>query len=193
MSGSLKRRGAITQAAVYLLGGLLIGLALGLGVFLGLPAERATGSSDASQAGAVLGEPAPEFSLQDALGHEHTLSHYRGEVVLLNFWATWCAPCRLEMPAIQERYDRFAEQGLSVLALNFDEPQAEVQAFGDELGLSFPLLLDPGGTVQRLYRIRGYPTSVFLDQSGVVRKIHIGIMTEDQLDDALFELGIGAG
>lgn len=192
MSQPLLGRGVIKQAALYLLGGLLIGLAVGLGMFLGLPGQRSSGSSEGRQAGAIEGQEVPGFTLRDARGQEHSLVDYRGRVVLLNFWATWCAPCRLEMPAIQERYERYGANELAVLAVNFDEPQSQVVAFGEELGLSFPLLLDPGGEVQRMYRIRGYPTSVFVDEEGIVRVVHIGIMTEDQLDEALQELGIGA-
>lgn len=192
MSQPLLGRGVIKQAALYLLGGLLIGLAVGLGIFLGLPGQRSSGSSEDRQAGAIEGQEVPGFTLRDARGQEHSLVDYRGRVVLLNFWATWCAPCRLEMPAIQERYERYGANELAVLAVNFDEPQSQVVAFGEELGLSFPLLLDPGGEVQRMYRIRGYPTSVFVDEEGIVRVVHIGIMTEDQLDEALQELGIGA-
>lgn len=192
MSQLFGRKRVIRQAGVYLLGGLLIGLAVGLGYFLGFPGQPSTGPSESRQEGAVEGQEAPGFVLQDTQGQEHALQDYRGRVVLLNFWATWCGPCRLEMPAIQERYESYADEQFAVLAVNFDEPQPEVVAFGDELGLTFPLLLDPGAEVQRRYRIRGYPTSVFVDEQGVVRVVHIGIMTEDQLDEALQEVGVGA-
>ena len=92
------------------------------------------------------------------------------------------------MPAFQ---DRFKEYGgdLQIVAVNFDEAQHEVQNFVDELGLTFEVLLDPGAEIQRLYQVRGYPTSYFVDAEGVVRVIHIGIMTESQLDGYLVELG----
>lgn len=182
------------SAALYTLGGLLIGLALGLGIFLAVPMRQATGSSGPqTYGGALQGDQAPEFSLEDTLGTRHNLADYRGQVVLLNFWATWCAPCKLEMPAIQERYDDHQGQGFQVLAVDFDESSSTVKAFADELNLTFPLLLDPGGEVQKQYRIRGYPTSVFLDRDGVVRNVYVGIMTERQLDQALSELGVGPG
>lgn len=133
---------------------------------------------------------APDFKLLNTEGVEVRLSELRGQPVLINFWATWCAPCRLEMPAVQDRFEKFSENGLKILAVNFDEPVEDVQAFSDELGLTFDLLLDPGGEIQRTYRIRGYPTSFFLDASGVIRIVHIGVMTEGQLDDYLVEIGL---
>lgn len=113
----------------------------------------------------------------------------RGKVVLLNFWATWCAPCRVEMPTLQSRHERYPEQ-LVVVGIDFDEPKKNVAAFVEEFGLTFPILLDPGGKVQDDYHIRGYPTTIFLDKTSLVQIVHIGIMTEDQLDDYLIEMGV---
>ncbi len=113
--------------------------------------------------------------------------------MLINFWATWCGPCRIEMPALQARYDALRDEGFTVLAVDFDEPEDDVRAFRDELDLSFPMLLDPGARVQELYRVRGYPSSFFVDREGVIRVVHIGLMTEGQIDDYLAQVGIGAG
>ena len=93
------------------------------------------------------------------------------------------------MPAFQDRYEQYAGD-LRILAVNFDEPRADVQAFADDLSLTFDVLLDPGGEVQRLYQVRGYPTTVLVDADGVVRVLHIGLMTENQLDQYLSELGL---
>jgi thiol-disulfide isomerase/thioredoxin len=125
---------------------------------------------------------APDFTLRDLQGKETSLRDLRGQVVLLNFWATWCGPCREEMPIIQERYN---DGGFALLAINFDESKEIVQWFIDELGIDIPVLLDPGGRVQELYRLRGYPTSFFLDPDGVIRFIHIGEMTASDLDNYL--------
>ncbi len=132
---------------------------------------------------------APNFELVSLSGDKVQLEDFQGQVVLLNFWATWCGPCRLEMPAFQERTETFADD-LKVVAVNFDEPTDDVQAFVDELGLTFKVLLDPGAEIQRLYQVRGYPTSYFIDAEGVVRVLHIGVMTDSQLDDYLADLGI---
>jgi peroxiredoxin len=134
-----------------------------------------------------VGTPAPDFSLHTPQGERISLSDLRGQVVLINFWATWCAPCRVEMPAIQARYNR---GNFSVLAVDFDESAELVQAFVDDLGLSFPVLLDPGGQIQNLYRVRGYPTSYFVDVEGVIRILHIGDMSETELDNYLSQLGV---
>jgi peroxiredoxin len=172
-----------------------------LGIFMifrfGFPqSSSANGSSP--QGKGISGEAAPDknaiapdFNLLNIQGEEIHLSRLRGQPTLINFWATWCAPCRLEMPAMQDRFDKFSAEGLQILAVNFDEPLEDVQAFADEFNLTFNVLLDPGGIIQRAYRIRGYPTSFFLDANGVIRVIHIGVMTERQLDDYLAEIGVG--
>lgn len=182
---------------LYLLAGLLIGAAFALVVQWGLPEGTPVGgpTSEADSAstliGPDIGSQAPDFALLDLQGTERRLRDYRGQVVLVNFWATWCGPCRLEMPSLQARAERYADEGFVVLAVDDDEPEDVVRAFGDELGLSIPLLLDPGGKVQALYRVRGYPSSVFIDREGVVRIQHIGFMTDGQLDGYIEQMGIG--
>lgn len=134
------------------------------------------------------GALAPDFKLQSLSGEEITLSGFRGQVVLLNFWATWCAPCRLEMPIFQERLDLLSPD-LVVLAVNNNETEVKVSDFMDELGLTFDPLLDPGGEIQDLYLISGYPSTFFINSDGKIQEIHIGIMTEGQLDRYLTLLG----
>jgi peroxiredoxin len=179
--------------------GLLLGLGFGLLIFKGFPsrasASTAIGDASGTQTPGVvpaswLGSPAPGFELADLEGTQHRLSQYRGDVVLLNFWATWCEPCRVEMPAIDKRYRQLRDKGFVVLGVDFDEPAAEVRAFRDQVNVSFPLLLDPGGKVQSLYRILGYPTSFFVDREGIVRIMHIGIMDDSQMDQYLKQVGL---
>ncbi|HEY4718612.1 MAG TPA: redoxin domain-containing protein [Anaerolineales bacterium] len=134
-----------------------------------------------------VGALAPDFALQTLQGDRASLSVLRGQVVLVNFWATWCGPCRLEMPAIQASYNH---GGFAVLAVDFNEPAQQVQTFVDELGLSFPILLDPGGSVQELYRVRAYPTSFFVDAAGVIQIMHIGEMSADTLEAYLIQMGV---
>lgn len=195
------------RIALYLLVGFLLGVTFAWVLVLGFPsAESETSISALSTAspetteiqviGTVvskiapeIGAQAPDFALRDLRGNEIRLSEFRGRTVLLTFWATWCGPCRLEMPAFEDRYQELKDDGFIVLGVNYDEPVEDVRTLRDELGLSFPLLLDPGGSVQRLYRIRGYPSSIFVDPQGVVRVVHIGLITEGQLRDYLVELG----
>jgi peroxiredoxin len=137
------------------------------------------------------GALAPDFTLINLAGEEVSLSDFRGQPIVINFWASWCGPCRLEMPAIQERYKKYKDEGLVILAVNFDEPVSVVKSFRDELDLTFTLLLDPGAIVQRLYRNRTYPTSFFVDVDGIIQWQHIGVMTERQIDENLVQIGLG--
>jgi peroxiredoxin len=180
-----------------LAGGVLIGAAAGYLVFFGLPSEPAepqpqptVGAPQISIAGLGTGNQAPLFELEAADGGMVSLEDYRGQVVLLNFWATWCAPCRIEMPLLQSTFESFKDQGLVILGIDFDEPTDLVASFGDELGLTFPLLLDPGGKVQQQYKVRGYPTTVILDRDGRIQSYHIGVLTQPQLDGYLNTAGL---
>jgi cytochrome c biogenesis protein CcmG/thiol:disulfide interchange protein DsbE len=139
----------------------------------------------------VMGALAPDFTLFEVEGEQMSLSDFRGQPVLINFWATWCGPCRLEMPAIQERFERYKDEGFVVLAVDFDETASDVRAYGKGLGLTFSLLLDPGAEVQKLYRNRSYPSSFFVDAEGVIQVQHIGVMTEGQIDENLAKIGLG--
>ena len=171
---------------------ILVVVGAGFGSWL---VREKNSDSPSSREGGVPVEPvlearAPGFSLQTTAGETVRLGELRGQPVLVNFWATWCGPCRIEMPAIQARYEMFEDDGLVVLAVNFDESRESVLAYRQELGLSFPLLLDPGGEVQRLYRNRSYPTSFFIDEDGIIQAHHIGVMTESQLDKNLAKVGL---
>ncbi len=183
-----------------LLSGLLIGLAAGIAFFFGFNRvdllesfSNDDTSESLSESASIYapekGQPAPDFVLENLDGEQVALEDLRGKVVLLNFWATWCGPCRVEMPTLESRHQKYPEH-LAVIGVDFDEPKENVAAFVEEFGLTFPILLDPGATVQDAYRIRGYPTSVFLDKDGTVQIVHIGIMAEDQLDDYLQEMGV---
>ena len=178
-----------------LIAGIIAGVGLGIlgiGFLRGVDEPRISEQLDQTRSTATLGvdAPAPDFELKSLSGEQIQLEDYRGQVVLLNFWATWCGPCRLEMPAFQDRFEQYGGEP-QVVAVNFDEPAEDVQAFVDELGMTFVVLLDPGAEVQKLYKVRGYPTSFFIDADGFVRIVHIGLMTDGQLDGYLAELGIG--
>jgi cytochrome c biogenesis protein CcmG, thiol:disulfide interchange protein DsbE len=183
-----------------LLGGLLVGLLAGLLVFAGLPAQLAwvrtpsatPGGPIATPAPApVAGAPAPDFTLTNLSGQTVKLSSLKGQVVLVNFWATWCIPCRAEMPAIQQAYTARKDQGFTVLAVNLNEPKPDVQSYVNSLNVNFPVLLDAGDSISNLYRVRGYPTSFFIDRSGTVAIENVGMMTDAQLASNLAKVGLG--
>jgi cytochrome c biogenesis protein CcmG/thiol:disulfide interchange protein DsbE len=116
------------------------------------------------------GKPAPDFTLESLDGQKVSLSDYRGKVVLLNVFASWCEPCREEMPAIQQAYETYKDQGLVVLGVNLKEKRVPVKGFADNYGLTFPILLDSEGKVgMDLYKVRPIPTSFFIDREGVLR------------------------
>ena len=117
---------------------------------------------------------APDFATEALDGRTIVLSELRGQVVLINFWATWCLPCRAEMPAIQQVYDEYRDRGFEVLAVNLQEQDGTVSAFVEELRLTFPVLIDRDDRVASLYRIRSIPTTFFVDRSGVIREIIVG-------------------
>jgi peroxiredoxin len=181
---------------IIILAGLFIGAGLGLILFFAFDLGGSRSALAEFTAGRSLvfspsvGNPAPDFALDSISGERVTLGDLRGKTVLVNFWATWCGPCRLEMPAFQARWERYSPE-LAVLAVNFDEPADQVQTFADEFGLTFPVLLDPGGKVQELYRVRGYPTTYGVDTEGTVQFVHIGLMTEEQMDGYLSQMGVG--
>ena len=132
----------------------------------------------------AAGMPASEFSLTDLDGKSHKLEQYRGKVVLLNFWATWCKPCTTEMPAMQTVYDELREKGFVVLAVNELEDEGKVREHIVAYKHTFPVLLDHENKVANLYGVFGLPVSVFIDQNGVVREyIKGGLLTEARIHD----------
>ncbi len=138
-----------------------------------VPASQVTGGQIPSPREGFL---APDFSLELLGGGEITLSDLKGQVVVLNLWASWCPPCRAEMPAINRVYRAYREQGVEVVALNttYQDSEREAAAFVDELGLSFPVALDRTGEVSRQYLLRALPTTFFIDREGVIQKMVIG-------------------
>ncbi len=115
------------------------------------------------------GYVAPDFALRNLKGNWEKLSAYNGQVVILNLWATWCGPCRIEMPSIEELYRKYRAQGLTVLAVSLDKGNsATVKQFVQEYQLSFPVLLDKEGLVERLYPTFTIPATFIIDKKGVV-------------------------
>ncbi len=131
---------------------------------------------------ARLGEPISDFELEELGGKRVKLKDYRGRPVMINFWATWCPPCRAEMPVLQQYRDAHAAQGLELLAINAGESAREAGFFASQNNFTFPILLDLDMAVTNGLRITGFPTTLLVDRAGVVRKIHIGLLTPDILE-----------
>ncbi len=135
--------------------------------------------------------PAPDFTLPTLSGQSLRLSDLRGKAVLLNFWATWCVPCRTEMPAIEELYQRYKDRGLEVIGVNLDVlSTAGVETFLKEVKVTFPIVLDPSWVASRAYRVVGLPTSYLIDRSGnvVVREVGERNWTDGMVQMAVEDL-----
>lgn len=179
---------------VIIVAGLLVGAGLAIFIYFVLNQSDEDAARFDQLSGvnlpesAAVGSQAPDFELTSLEDESIRLHELRGKIVVINFWATWCEPCKVEMPFFEELYSDSQKQ-LEILAINFDEPQQKVQEFADEYNLSFPVLLDPGARVQEIYRVRGYPTTYILDENGIIRYHHIGLITEEQIYQYLSELG----
>ena len=132
----------------------------------------------------AAGMPASSFSLTDLHGQAHSLEQYRGKIVLVNFWATWCKPCTSEMPAMQTVYDQLRDKDFVVLAVNELEDEAKVREHIQQYNHTFPVLLDRENQVANQYGVFGLPVSVFIDQQGVVQEyIKGGLLTERKIQE----------
>jgi peroxiredoxin len=134
----------------------------------------------------AVGMQAEDFRLTDLAGKEQSLSQYRGKIVLLNFWATWCKPCTTEMPAMQTAYDKLRDKGFVVLAVNELEDDARVREHIKQYGHTFPVLMDHDNKVANQFGVVGLPVTVFIDQEGRVQEyIKGGLLTEQRIDDTV--------
>jgi len=125
--------------------------------------------------GARVGYRAPNFRLKNLKGEEVSLAGEKGKVVFLNFWATWCVPCKIEMPSMEDLYKDFKDRGLEILAVSNDLQGASVvKPFVDEMGLTYPVLVDPDFHVNEKYLIRTVPTSIIVGRDGVITHILVG-------------------
>ncbi len=174
---------------------LLFAVAAGWFVYARLAATPGGGTGQsaidailAASADRFVAQPAPDFTLRDADGDYVSLSDLRGRVVLLNFWATWCVPCRAEMPELDRAARDYHDDGFRVLAVNVLEDSTAIRKFGDELGLGLPLLVDQDGDVYRAYNVQGLPASFLVDRDGVIRDVHLGVVTRAYLDRKLSAL-----
>ena len=150
--------------------------------------KNPTGRSPAPE----VGRAGPDFLLETPQGGTLRLSDLQGHPVLLNFWARWCWPCRLEMPELVKAYERYRDQGLVIVGVDLQEPNKTVLSFAEEFGIEFPLAIDRDGEMRDVWRlggpIQGLPTSYFIDSTGVVRDRFFGPLTEEFIDERLAKI-----
>lgn len=140
----------------------------------------------------TVGEPAPTFRLPATDGSVVDLSEMKGQVVVLNFWATWCAPCRVEMPELQAAYQANQEDGLRIVAIEIRASGSAEESAGllEERGVRFPNVRDASGLMEeRFIRRPAWPTTIFIDREGIVRYVQVGPMTKEFIEERLSELG----
>jgi cytochrome c biogenesis protein CcmG/thiol:disulfide interchange protein DsbE len=170
------------KGLLFLLAGLAAGVLLGLTVLNAVPGRN----NSARPSPPATGKSVQDFTLLDINGQSVRLSALRGKPVVVNFWATWCVPCREEMPLLGRSADQLKDR-VVFLTINNDEQANVVREFMDELSIQMPALLDPGGKINELYYVQSYPNTFFIDSDGVLRAQHIG-----QLDESLLNRGLEA-
>ncbi|HEX9991220.1 MAG TPA: redoxin domain-containing protein [Chloroflexia bacterium] len=140
-----------------------------------MPATSTPSRSGDLSTGARVGALAPDFTLVDALtGESVSLASLKGKPVWINFWATWCPPCRQEMPQMQQFYEKYHAQGLAIVGVNVQESDSQVQQYVKEGAYTWTFVLDPEGTTTDRYLIGGLPSHFFIDAEGVVQAVHMG-------------------
>ncbi len=144
-------------------------LTLGLGVAQAVPVNALRN-----------GAPAPAFQLNSAAGGAVNLADYRGQVVVLNFWASWCGPCRTEMPILEQLHKQYRAKGFTMVGVNVEPNSADALKALQKTPVSFPILFDTDSTVSKLYQVQGMPNTVILDRKGNVRYVHRGYKPGDE-------------
>jgi cytochrome c biogenesis protein CcmG, thiol:disulfide interchange protein DsbE len=149
------------------------------------PDGGSTSSNAASLSGGLIGSPAPEFALKSIDGSTVQLSELRGKALMVNFWATWCPPCKEEMPVLQSAYEKYRDEGFEFVGIDMKEDEATVRNFVEEGGYSWTFLLDSDGQVSNSYRVVGVPTTYFIDREGIIQGMFIGAISKSVLESKL--------
>lgn len=169
--------------------GLLAVVLAGILVIQGCTPSSQSITSDEQEvtAGVNEGESAPDFTLVDLKGNQVSLSDFRRKTVFVNFWATWCPPCRAEMPEIEAVYQEYKDKDVVVIGVDILEPEDVVRQFVEQGGYSWIFVLDISGEVAANYRVTAIPTSFFIDREGIIQAVKIGAMTKRAIENKLAE------
>jgi thiol-disulfide isomerase/thioredoxin len=193
--GSGSRRGLTPRERAYALVGVSAAIVLIALIWIVTGREERV----VGQAMPEVDRVAPIFTLPTLAGEELQLDNYKGQVVLLNFWATWCEPCKRELPALEQAHQQYGTQGLVIIGVNLTDDElaqgrdaAAIQTFLTQFGVSYPIALDIEGEVANAYRIFPLPTSFFIDGTGRIRYVHIGELTLDDVTARFLELRDGS-
>ncbi len=163
-----KRRRLILRSSIL----AILGIALAFTVYANFTKDQKAVS---------INQEAPDFVLTDLQGEQHKLSDYKGQGVFLNFWGTWCKPCTTEMPAMNNQYAVYRDQGVQILAVNVGESKLVAQKFAEQYGLDFPILLDNGRAVETVYDVFKLPVTFLIDQEGNIVDIIEQGLTEQMI------------
>jgi peroxiredoxin len=165
------------------LGAVLLLAGLALVINYRQPEADREGNAAVGMIPAEMNKPAPQLALVDLSGDAVSLDDYAGQVVFVNHWATWCPPCRAEMPELEAYYRAHREEGFTLVAINAGESADDVRPFVEELDLSFPVWVDPQGEAMRAFGVNGLPTSFVIDGSGTIVQAWPGAVTLEQLEE----------
>lgn len=124
--------------------------------------------------GMSISGKAPDFTLKSRDGKNLRLSDYRGQVVMINFWASWCGPCRQEMPLLEDLYKRYSKLGFTIVGVNVDTDSSKANNYLKDVSVSFPIVYDTGNTVSKSFNVNAMPTTVIVDRNGNMRFLHQG-------------------
>ncbi|MFC4599120.1 redoxin domain-containing protein [Cohnella hongkongensis] len=135
------------------------------------------------------GDMPPDFRLADLNNEVHEMKDYAGKPLIINFWGTFCPPCRNEMPALQSQYDKWKGQGLELVGINLSEDRLTAESFIRQVGVHFPILLDKDKKTERQYGLKQYPTTFFIAPTGEIQEVVIGgVLTEEEIEERIVRL-----
>ncbi|MBK7894071.1 MAG: TlpA family protein disulfide reductase [Anaerolineaceae bacterium] len=174
----------LAAALVLILGGLAVLVWMSVQTAVPTPTTNSYGAPALAQQGGTV----TDFTIESLGGFPVSLNDYEGEVIIMNFWATWCPPCRAEMPGINNFYEAYKEEGLVVLAINEEESAETVRPFIELNNFTFPVLLDIEGRVAQQYSTRSFPTTFIIDRQGVIQHVQTGEISERELEKIVLPL-----